>query len=164
MAMSILYKKKVIVILFVMATLLMGGIIYATTHRLSYIEEKLVTAIDQCCEQEGECKIDLAEVFTEFEWDTVSVFIAGDSAQLMDLGVYSEISDGIVFSQNGRPLKTHLSCYAFPEDTPPLVSYYVERSNSYSLNYITLPREHAIVRAEKYLFKDGRYKYVIIAY
>lgn len=151
------HKKK-----FILALVVVAGIFFYT-HRLSYIERKLVTAIDQYCEEEGECDINLAEVFGEFEWDTVSVFVAGDTAEVMDLGVYTEISDGIVFSRDGQPLKKHLSCYGFPEDVPPLISYYVERTDPYSPHYISLPREQAVVHAEKYRFHDGSYKYNIVA-
>lgn len=156
-------KRKIIMVLAVTMGLLVGGIIYSNTNRLSDIERKLVAAIDQYCEEEGECDIDLAEVFGEFEWDTVSIFVAGDTAEVMDLGVYTEISDGIVFSREGQPLKKHLSCYGFPEDIPPLVSYYVEQTNLYSPHYISLPREQAIVHAEKYRFRDGSYRYNIVA-
>lgn len=157
------HGKKRIVTSLITAGLIIGVLVYLNAHRLSYIEQKLVSAIDQRCDCEGECEIDLAEVFTEFEWDTVSIFIAGDTAEVMDLGVYTEISDGIVFSQEGRPLKKHLSCYAFPEDIPPLISYYVERNGPYSPHYISLPREHAVVHAQKYQFSDGSYKYSILA-
>lgn len=156
-------RKEKIFLLLEIAVLITGAIVYLSAHRLSYIEQKLVSAIDQRCDGEGECEIDLAEVFTEFEWDTVSIFIAGDTAEVMDLGVYTEISDGIVFSQEGRPLKKHLSCYAFPEDIPPLISYYVEQNGPYSPHYISLPREQAVVHAQKYQFSDGSYKYGIYA-
>lgn len=163
MALTRRYKIKVIFALLVIVLLLAGDIIYTNTLRFNYIEKKIVSAVDQYCEGVGECDIDLAEVFTDFDWDAVSVFIAGDTAQIMDLGVYTEISNGIVFSKKGKPLKTHLSCYKFPEDIPPLISYYLEQVDRYSLHYITLPRERAIVHAEKYLFKERTYKYNIVA-
>ena len=156
-------RKERILLLLEIALLITGAIVYLNAHRPNPIEQKLVSAIDQRCDGEGECEIDLAEVFTEFEWDTVSIFIAGDTAEVMDLGVYTEISDGIVFSQEGRPLKKHLSCYAFPEDIPPLISYYVEQNGPYSPHYISLPREQAVVHAQKYQFSDGSYKYGIYA-
>lgn len=157
-------KGKVIISLIVIVVLLVGCVVYLNTHRRNYIEKKLVSAIDQYCREEGECDIDLDEVFTEFEWDTVSVFVAGNTAQVMDLGVYTEISDGIVFSVKGRPVKKHLSCYGFPDDIPPLISYYLERDDPYSPVYISMPRDQAVVHARKYRYQDGSYKYNIVAY
>lgn len=145
------------------ALLLAGSLSFVKLHRRSYIERKLVAAIDQQCEGAGECELDLSEVFEDFEWDTVSVFTAGNTAQIMELGVYSEISDGIVFSADGKPLKKHLSTYGFPEDIPPLISYYLELENPNASHYVSLPRTQARVHAEKYRFHDGSYKYIIVA-
>ena len=122
-----------------------------------------MAAIDRQCEEESECDIDLAEVFAELDWDTVSVFVAGNTAQISEVGVYSEISDGIVFSKAGSPVKKHLSCYGFPEDVPPLISHYLDDAVLNSTHYIALPREQAVVHAQKYRFHDGSYKYDIIA-
>ena len=156
-------RKERILLLLEIALLITGAIVYLNAHRPNPIEQKLVSAIDQRCEGEGECEIDLAEVFADFDWDTVSVFVGGNTAEVMELGVYTEISDGIVFSKAGEPLKQHLSCYGFPDDIPPLVSYYVERSGPYSPYYISFPREQAVVHASKYQFQDGSYKYSIFA-
>lgn len=155
--------KKMCAAILALVMLLVGWLVFQNVHRRDYIERKLVTAIDQQCKEEGECDIDLASVFAELDWDTVSVFVAGDTSQILELGVYSEISDGIVFSKAGSPVKKHLSCYAFPEDVPPLISYYLDDSVPNSFHYVTLPREQAIVRAKKYRFDDGSYKYSIIA-
>lgn len=152
------HKRTFILVLVVVAA------IFLYTHRISYIEWKLVSAINQHCAEEGECDIDLAEVFAGFEWDTVSVFVAGDPLEVEAvLGVYNDTSDGIVFSREGKPVKKHLSSYGFPEDIPPLISYYVERANPYLPCYVSFPREQAVVHAEKYRFHDGSYKYSIVA-
>lgn len=156
-------RKRMVAALFAIAMLLAGWLVLRNAYRRNYIERRLVAAIDRQCEEEGECDIDLAEVFAELDWDTVSVFVAGNTAQILDLGVYSEISDGIVFSKAGSPVKKHLSCYGFPEDVPPLISYYLDDAVPNSTHYITLPREHAIVHAQKYRFRDGSYKYNVIA-
>ena len=91
-------RKKMVAALFVIAMLLAGWLVLRNAYRRNYIERRLVAAIDRQCEEEGECDIDLAEVFAELDWNTVSVFVAGSTAQILDLGVYSEISDGIVGS------------------------------------------------------------------
>lgn len=59
--------------------------------RRDSLEFRIICAIDQQCE-------------TEVDWDTVSIFIAGDSLEILeDLGVHTEFEDGIVFSRNNEP-------------------------------------------------------------
>lgn len=154
---------KKIVALILIAMLLVGWLAFQNAHRRSYIERKLAAAIDQQCKEEGECDIDLANVFAELDWDTVSVFVAGDTSQILELGVHSDIEDGIVFSKAGVPVKQHLSSYGFPQDIPPLISYYLDDTVPSSLHYVTLPREQSVVQAQKYLFHDGSYKYSVSA-
>lgn len=163
-------RRRALSLTCLLAALLMlaGSLVCASLHRYgfierSFIERNLVAAIDSLCSEEGSCEIDLSEVFSNFEWDTVSIFTAGNPAQVMELGVYSEISDGIVFSRDGKPLKKHLSTYGFPEDVPPLISYYLESDSPDAPHYISLPRAQARVRAEKYRFHDGSFKYNIVA-
>lgn len=154
---------KVFLAFLMIAVLFIGWLFFQNTRNHSYIEKKLVAAIDQQCGAEGECDIDLGKVFADLDWDTVSVFVAGDTSQILELGVYSEISDGIVFLKAGTPVKEHLSCYGFPQDIPPLISYYLDETVPASFHYVTLPREQSVVHAEKYHFYDNSYKYSISA-
>lgn len=156
-------RMRVFLVFLIIAILFIGWLLFQNTRRYSYIEKKLVAAIDQQCREEGECDIDLGKVFAELDWDTVSVFVAGDTSQILELGVYSEISDGIVFSKAGMPVKEHLSCYGFPQDIPPIISYYLDDSVPASFHYVTLPREQSVVHAEKYHFHGNIYRYSISA-
>lgn len=83
------------------------------------IEREIVNAANHRLPEEGMCVIDLAEVFSEFEWDTVSVFVGGNSKQVeAALGVKADVCDGLVFSLDGNPVAIAMSAYQFPTDTP----------------------------------------------
>ena len=159
--MSVHKKKRYIVVL--LTVCILCAVFFAIYKRQNYIPSRIITAIDQRCSGEGECSIDLAEVFTGFDWDTVSIFMAGNTRQIEDaLGVYTEISDGIVFSKDGDPVLTHMSFYQFPQDVPADISYYVHREKPSDPYYVSLPFQNAIVHAEKYMYNDD-YKYTIYA-
>lgn len=121
--------------------------------------EKILAAFDQRCKDIGICEIDLAEVFTAFEWDTVSIFVDGDMRQVYDeLGVESDAADGgIVFSKDKKTVKIDLCGCQFPEDVPARIDYYFNRKSLDDPCYVTLPHDHAIVIVEKNKFRGNYY-------
>ena len=135
---------------------------FALQNTHSTIEKRLISAINQNLPGEGQCDISLENVFADFEWDTVSIFVGGNSKQIHDLlQVDSDISDGIVFSYHQKPVMVEMSTYGFPSDIPPDISYYVERIQADDPYFVSRPRDNAVVRAKKYRFHDQKYKYLI---
>ena len=145
------------------------GIIMFKTITVIYesngIEHQIIRAIDNQCNEEGECYISLLEI-TDFEWDTVSVYITGGNWIEINnaLGLTSdktELQDGIVFSNNGKVVQVVTSIYDFTSNTHPKLSYWVERTKGepYFRSYT---RNSAILFAKK--LKDGEnYRYILIA-
>ncbi len=155
-------KKFGTVVVVLVTCLLLLGTVFAQTNQHSDIERKIIVAANQCIDGEGACEIDLAEIFTGFEWDTVSIFVGGNSKQIREnLGIDHDISDGIVFSLNGKPIRVATSTYQFPQDVPPDVGYHIERASAEAPYYISLSRENAIVLVKKYAFHNDQYKYLV---
>lgn len=154
-------KKRVIRLLILC---MLCSIFFSHIRERDYVQDRLIAEIDRQCSGEGECMLDLAEAFSDFAWDAVSVYMAGNSRQIREaLGVYTEAEDGIVFSKDGIPILEHQSWYQFPQDIPADVSYYVIGEDADDPYYVTLPFENAIVHAEKYKFLED-YKYKILVY
>lgn len=58
------------------------------------VEDRIIAAADEILSGEGECDIDLDKVFWDYEWDTVSIFVAGKTKQIKDtLKVDNDVSD-----------------------------------------------------------------------
>lgn len=152
-------KRNGIALFAVVAVLLagIGGLIY--TYQQNYVENKIIATVDQRCKDFGTCQIDLAEVFTAFEWDTVSIFVGGDPRQVYDeLGVESDAAEGgIVFSKNDKPVKVDLSGYV-DLDTPTRIGYYFNRKSLDDPCYVSLPHDNAVVNVEKHEHR-GQYYY-----
>ena len=154
-------KKRVIRLLILC---ILCSIFFSYIRERDYVQDRLIAQIDRQCSGEGECMLNLPEVFPNFAWDTVSMYMAGNSRQIREaLGVYTEAADSIVFSRDGIPILEHKSWYQFPQDIPADVSYYVIREDAGDPYYVTMPFENAIVHAEKYKFLDD-YKYTICVY
>ena len=156
--------KKFIIIAFALfvAALFIFLFISNEHHKLDDLERRIIASIDAVFEGEGECEIDLSMLATGFEWDTVSIFVAGNSAQIRShLKVDNDISDGIVFSLAGQPVKVIMSTYQFPQDLPPRIGYSVKRSNAEDPYFVSLPFEHAKIQARKYISSDGSYRYLL---
>ena len=152
--------KRKTLCLGVIIVLLLSVLIYIYS-RSNMIEEKLTSAIDQICAGEGECILDLNDIFTDFEWDTVSIFMAGNSKQVIaKIGVDPDVSNGIAFSKNGVLQQIDMSTYDFPMDAPPHISYSIEQSHPYNTYCISLSKDRAKVKASKYLW-NGVLKYSI---
>ena len=154
-------KRFCIIVLAILALLVFLFIFHAhqTTDDL---ERKIMASVDAVLEGGGECEIDLAMLATEFEWDTVSIFVAGNSAQIRShLKVDNDIFDGIVFSLAGQPVKVIMSTYQFPQDLPPRIGYSVKRSNAEDPYFVSFPFEHAKIQARKYISSDGSYRYLL---
>lgn len=139
-------------------------VVLVITHarQIGDIEYRIVSAVDQSVSETGTCKLDLSQLFPEFEWDTVSVFVAGNPSQIYDvLKVDSDIFDGIVFPKEGQPLKCAMSTYQFPQDELPTITYYVERTTTNAPYYVSLTHDDAIVSVDKMIDENGNYKYTL---
>ena len=156
--------KRVVIVLIVIITLVLIVLI-DKKPKTTWVEQKIIDAINQNNSGNiGECEIDLSDVFTDFQWDTVSLFSAGNSKQVEDaVGIYPDVSNGIVFSLDGVHQLIDLTTYSFPNDEPPIVSYYIERTDLTSLFYSTLSRDNAVVHGEKYKWNE-KYKYSVWIY
>ena len=103
-------KKRVIRLLILC---MLCSIFFSHIRERDYVQDRLIAEIDRQCSGEGECMLDLAEAFSDFAWDAVSVYMAGNSRQIREaLGVYTEAEDGIVFSKDGIPILEHQSASA----------------------------------------------------
>lgn len=133
-------------------------------HKRQEVERRIIKATNRSLAGEGECDIFLADIFDDFEWDSVAIFVAGDPVQIKNaLKIENDISDGIVFLKAGQPVKMAMSTYQFPQDKPPTISYYVERENNNAPYYISMTYDEAIAHIEKYMFRDGKYRYIMEA-
>lgn len=133
-----------------------------TQHNINHIESKIVAAVDCILEGEGDCELDLSILFTEFDWDTVSIFVGGNPAQIQShLQFYPDISDGIIFSLDGQPVMVSTSTYNFPDDIQPQIGYYVEREKVNDPFFVSIPIEEAKIQVEKFLSSDGCYRYLV---
>lgn len=149
-----------LIVLFIFFMLFSIWFFTEKTPQRNAIESRIISSVDQHLKDEGVCEIDLAVLFDDFDWDTVSIFVAGNSKQIKDaLGIDTEISDGIVFSMNGVPVRQSTSFYQFPKDIPPDLAYSIDRMNLENPYYISLSKEHAVVQVQKYSYKNGTYKY-----
>lgn len=132
----------------------------------SKIENQIIRAIDLQCVEEGECYIVLSEI-TEFEWDTVSVFMSGgDWVEINDaLGLSAsdtELQNGIVFSLKNEIVEKHISSYNYNDGTHPQLACWVERDID-APYYKSYTFDHAILLAEKIKLEDGRFRYILYA-
>ncbi len=140
-------------------------LISTTCHQENEFEAKLISTVNSILENEGECVVDLSTLITEFEWDTVSIFVGGNPTQIREnLKIDTDISDGIVFSLKGEPVMVATSTYQFPKDTPPTVGYSIERTNADDPYYVNLSADNASVLVIKYVASDGRYCYTLSPY
>jgi len=146
--------------------LILAAIIIVSVHCVQMnkqsFEKKIVSTADRMITDEGECDINLDELFSDVEWDTVSVFIAGNTKQIRDsLMVDNDISDGIVFTHNGKRVMLEMSTYDFLHDELPLISYHVIRSQDDDPYYISRSRDQAILHVKKFISYSGKYKYLV---
>lgn len=156
------HSRKLSMILILILVLMI--VVFSITHKQhsNSIEKRIVAAVNQYIPDIGECELNLSELFSDFEWDTVSVFVAGNPSQIYDaLKIDSDISDGIVFSKDGQPIKWAMSTYQFPKDELPTLTYYVERTMPNDLYYISLTCDDAIVSVNKRTDESGSYKYIL---
>ena len=152
-----------IVVLFLLILFVLLFIINIGSDRM--IEQRLKKAIDEKCPNIGLCLIDMDAVFNDFDWDTCSIFCAGNSSVIkQDLGIDNDISDGILFSLKGKPIIYYLSTYSFPDDEPADITFYIENLDLYQKPYISFKKGNCLVQAEKYYLGNKRTaKYVIFA-
>lgn len=98
--------------------------------------------------------------YNQLRLGTVSIFIAGDSVEILeDLGVHTEFEDGIVFSRNNEPIKTHM-VFCYDSNTYPRLSYWIERSPEGSY-YKSYSYNNANLRAQKIKQDNGNFRYVL---
>lgn len=150
-------RLKGIVILLVLLSI---TLIVLSMYQRSYIQNRIIRAIDQQCGGEGECIIDLSQLM-DFEWDSVTVFTAGASRSSMEriMGgstMKIDISDGIVFCWKGKAVKIHTSSYYANNDVSPKLSYWVEGDD-----YRTYSYNDAYLHAKKIKRENGSYRYVL---
>lgn len=143
----------------IIAALMIGFFI----KKSSSLERRIIYAINQSCDAEGNCTIDMTEI-ANFSWDTVSIFVAGNSPQVMEaLGVYPDISDGIVFSRNGEIVMMLTSTYDFTHNNPPKISFYLlEEPQETGLYYKSYSYGEAILYGKKNRQPNGLYKYMVL--
>lgn len=154
--------KKRCIILLSLAAIGIFALVYNALKLSPGFENKIVAFVDAQLNAEGEISVDLSMLVTEFEWDTVSVFVGGNPSQIQEyLHVYPDISDGIVFSLNGQPVMVAMSTYEFPADIPPRIWYDIERNDIESPYFVSLPFEKSTVQVKKYLASDGNYHYLL---
>lgn len=140
-----------------------AGLAVGLAVKQSSLEWRIMSAIRAACTGEGECTIDMREI-ADFSWDTVSIFAAGNSPQVMEaLGVYPDISDGLVFSQNGEPVKVITSVYDFIHNEPPNISFYLlEEPYKTGRYYKSYAYEDAVLYGKRYRQPNGLYKYMVL--
>lgn len=149
------------VLVLMLITILTASILYMQGNRPS-LEKRIITAADRMIIDEGECSIDLSELFDDVDWDTVSIFIAGNAKQIHDsLCVDNDISDGIVFTFNGKRVMLEMSAYDFLHDELPLISYHVVRTQDDDPYYESRSRDRAILHIKKFMSNSGEYKYLV---
>ena len=143
------------------ATIMIAIVYFTNRNNYSMIEDRIITAVDEILSGEGECDIDLDKAFWDYEWDTVSIFVAGNTKQIKDeLNVDNDVSDGIVFSSHGEPIMIEMSTYGFPEEKLPVVSYNVIKAQSNGLYYTTRPRDNSTVHIRKSVYR-GEFRYTL---
>ena len=154
--------KRFAVIMGIAFVMIMIAIIYFTNrNNYSMIEDRIITAVDELLSGEGECDIDLDKVFWDYEWDTVSIFVAGNTKQIKDaLKVDNDVSDGIVFSSHGEPVMIEMSVYGFPKEELPVISYNVIKAQSDGLYYTTRLRDNSTVHVRKSVYR-GEFRYTV---
>ena len=136
-------------------------VIYAVIRDL--FEYRIVRAIDNQCEAEGECTINLSSV-TDFDWDTVAIFTAnGDWVKMGKVlqipNVNLDVSEGIVYYSNGEVVKMQTQGYDY--DNPPMLSYGIERSSLDDPYYRIHTVDDADLRAIKISRESGGYRYIL---
>lgn len=160
-------KKSRVVAAVVSIIALCLVLLFALTNvfgvKRSFIEQRIITKCNENVQQRGKCYLDLALLFNDFDWDTVSIYVSGNNKQLSkELGIYNEFSDGIVFSLRGTPVFTASSTYSVPEGEPPALLYSIDQSENPELFFVTLPKDRAVVCVEKYYYqKTGAWKYIL---
>ena len=145
----------------ILIAILTAGILCIQVNRPS-LEKRIIMAADRMIIDEGECNIDLSELFDDVDWDTVSIFIAGNAKQIRNsLYVDNDISDGIVFTSNGKRVMLEMSTYDFLHDELPLISYHVVRTQDDDPYYESRSRDQAILHIKKFMSNSGEYKYLV---
>lgn len=152
--------KRTLIVLLSMAIVLVC--VRICTSMQNPIEKKLIAEADKYIADKGTCKLNLATVFNDFDWDAVALFVAGDSQLIKDeLGIETVASDGIAFMLNGKTIQVAMSAYIFPDDSMPKVSYCIAHETENDPYYIILPHENAVVSVEKYVSDDHVHKYKV---
>lgn len=142
--------------------ILIGTVVFGLQGGKSTFEKRITAAADRAMVGEGECELDLNALFADMEWDTVSIFVAGNAGQIRDtLQLDNDISDGIVFSDNGKHVLLEISTYDYNHDAYPLISFYVDRAQIDDAYYASRPRDQAVLHVEKFLAHDGKYRYAV---
>ena len=153
--------KKSFIVVALLAILITASVAITQRNKFTF-RTRIVTATDRIVKDEGECALDLNILFADLEWDTVSIFVAGNSKQIQDsLLVDNDISDGIVFSDNGKSVMLEMSTYDFLNDELPLVSFYVERTQPDDPYYVSKSRDQAVLHVKKFISYNGTYKYLV---
>ena len=154
-------KRFAVIMCIAFVTIMIAIIYFTNRNNNSMVEDRIIAAADEILSGEGECDIDLDKVFWDYEWDTVSIFVAGNTKQIKDaLKVDNDVSDGIVFSSHGEPVMIEMSTYGFPEEKLPVVGYNVIKTQSNGLYYTTRLRDNSTVHIRKFVDK-GEFKYTV---
>ena len=160
-----------VLIIISIITIVLVFILIHSYQKKYFIPNKLIYAIDQAIPDGGDCHLYLADVFSNFDWDTVTIFEPPYRKELNErLQIENrEGQDGIVFSLNNHPIYIHYSSYQYNLHEPATISYTVNfRKTDANNNYVSLSKDFSYVKATKYRYHDvnGNYswKYVVFLY
>lgn len=110
------------------------------------VERRFKQIAETCLGEEGYCVVDLAEAFSDIEWDAVTIFEAGTSSEIEELfGIFTQGETGIVFSLDGEPVVYDL---AICDDDlwiwyDPDFEYCIYAGENNDGSYVTMPRDDA---------------------
>lgn len=163
MTFRIAKKSRFVVSIIILCLILLFAIMNVFGVKRSFIEQRIITKCNENVKQTGKCYLDLALLFDDFDWDTVSIYVSGNNKQLSkELGIYNEFSDGIVFSLRGTPVFKASSTYSVPEGEPPTLLYSINQSDNHEQFFVTLTKDCAVVCVEKYYYQEtGVWKYIL---
>ena len=155
-------RTHIVLFIFIVLGIAAAGSVIQLQNYNNYFENKIIAATNRIVPAEGQCDIDLSALFTDFEWNTASIFIGGNSKQIREaLQFDNDISDGIVFANDEENVMVSMSIYDFLHDELPKVGYTVNRTQNNDLYYTSRPREQAILHVEKFRDRKGKYKYLV---
>ena len=108
------------------------------------IENIIINYIDTKIKHEGTTVIHLGSLFTEFDWDSVTIFEAGNAKQLSDnLGIYNEgTQGGIVFMNGETHVATYMSAYTPFEHLQPKLEFCICYNHSANNIYYETMNKH----------------------